>query len=163
AAPEGTQVAFLQGNGSVTQSMSFAAGTYTLGFSAAQRGNLASDQTFQVLVDGAVVGTFNSVLGTGYTGLITSSFTVAAGNHTIPFQGTTLNGGDNTVFIDQVTINQQQSGLPASGFESPALDLGQFPYDPTGMAWSFAGSAGVTANGSGFTAGNPGAPQGGLV
>src|SRR5207342_750210 len=59
-APQGAQVAFLQGTGSMTQAVSgWAAGTYVLRFKAAQRGNGApSRQDFRVLVDGVVVGTF---------------------------------------------------------------------------------------------------------
>src|SRR5262249_46003945 len=40
AAPDGTQVAFLQGTGSFSQSVALAAGAYTISFSAAQRANL---------------------------------------------------------------------------------------------------------------------------
>ena len=65
----------------------------------------ASFQTFEVLVDGNVVGTFNNLTGTSYQTLTTPSFMVGAGIHTIKFLGTDLNGGDNTVFIDEVTIN----------------------------------------------------------
>jgi hypothetical protein len=102
-APEGTQVAFLQATGSFSQTAAFAAGTYTLNFMAAQRGNVQdSSQTFQVLLDGNVIGTFTPG-GTTYTAF-SASFTVAAGNHTIKFAGTNPNGGDNTAFIDQLQI-----------------------------------------------------------
>lgn len=40
---------------------------------------------------------------------------------------------------------------------------GSFAYDPTGSAWTFTGSAGISGNGSGFTALNPNAPQGSQV
>ena len=57
--------------------------------------------------------------------------------------------------------------LGDAGFErpnaGPAGAYGSFRYDPTGSAWTFAGSAGVAANGSGFTAGNPAAPEGAQV
>lgn len=36
-------------------------------------------------------------------------------------------------------------------------------YTPAGSAWTFTGSAGISDNGSGFTAANPDAPQGGQV
>ena len=60
AGPEGAQVAFLQGTGSFTETVSnWTAGSYVLTFDAAQRGNdQASRQDFSVLVDGTVVGTF---------------------------------------------------------------------------------------------------------
>jgi hypothetical protein len=105
-APQGSQVAFLQGTGSVSQAATFAAGTYTIGFSAAQRGNPASAQTLRVLVDGAVEGTFNTLKGTAYAALATGSFTLTAGSHIVTFQGTNA-AGDNTVFIDQVVVNPQ--------------------------------------------------------
>ena len=69
-APQGTQVAFLQKTGSFSQTVAgWAAGSYVITFDAAQRGNFqASRQDFQVLVDGAVVGTFTPS-GTAYQGL----------------------------------------------------------------------------------------------
>src|SRR5262249_15436539 len=83
-APEGPQAAFLQQQGSLSQTVSLAAGTYTLSFLAAQRpGN---SQTFQVLVDGTVVGTFQPA-GPSYQSYATDSFTVAAGSHTLAFVG----------------------------------------------------------------------------
>ena len=73
-------------------------------FDAAQRGNFqASRQDFKVLVDGAVVGTFTPT-GTSYQGYITAAFTVAAGSHTITFQGLDTAGGDNTAFVDDVSV-----------------------------------------------------------
>ena len=35
-----------------------------------------------------------------------------------------------------------------------------FQYRPAGSPWTFAGGAGIAGNGSGFTAGNPPAPEG---
>jgi streptogramin lyase len=103
-APQGTQVAFLQDTGSFSQSVDLAAGTYSLTFAAAQRGNFqASAQTFQVLVDGVAVGTFTPA-GTSYGTFTTSNFMVAAGAHTIQFVGLNPNGGDNTAFIDNVQL-----------------------------------------------------------
>ena len=43
------------------------------------------------------------------------------------------------------------------------MGAGQFRYRPTGSPWTFTGGAGISANGSGFTAGNPPAPQGSQV
>ena len=50
-----------------------------------------------------------------------------------------------------------------AGFEQVAVGAGQFRYRPAGSPWAFAGSAGIAANGSGFTAGNPPAPEGAQV
>jgi hypothetical protein len=105
AASEGAQVGFLQETGSFSQSVAgWAAGSYTISFDAAQRGNFqASRQDFEVLVDGVVVGTFTPS-GTSYQGDTTVVFTVAAGAHTITFQGLDSAGGDNTAFIDAVSV-----------------------------------------------------------
>jgi hypothetical protein len=105
-APQGTQVAFLQITGSFTQTVAgWAAGSYVLTFDAAQRANFqASRQDFQVLVDGAVVSTFTPS-GTAYQGYITAAFTVTAGSHTIKFQGLDTAGGDNTAFIENVSVD----------------------------------------------------------
>ena len=55
------------------------------------------------------------------------------------------------------------------GFEAPVLATGAFQYDPptgtppTATPWSFTGSSGISGNNSGFTSGNPNAPQGAQV
>jgi hypothetical protein len=103
-APEGSQVAFLQQNGTISQAINFAAGTYTLSFLAAQRQNYqASFQVFDVEIDGSVVGTFTPA-GTSYSPYTTASFTVTASSHIISFVGLNPNGGDNTAFIDAVSV-----------------------------------------------------------
>src|SRR5439155_10286873 len=67
--------------------------------------------------------------------------------------------------------------VPNSGFETPALGSGAsaYQYHPTGSGWTFSpnggfdsngvivGGAGITGNNSGFTSGNPSAPEGGQV
>jgi hypothetical protein len=168
-APEGAQVGFLQQTGSFSQSVAgWAAGTYVITFDAAQRGNYQwSQQDFAVLVDGAVVGTFTPA-GTSYQGYSTAAFAVTAGSHTIAFQGLNSAGGDNTAFLDAVAVVQVVPPVVGdAGFEQPSAGPagadGSFLYDPTGTAWTYAGSAGVSANGTGFTAGNPDAPEGAQV
>jgi hypothetical protein len=145
------------------QVVPFTAGTYEISFLAAQRRNVFSAQSFQVLVDGVVVTTFNNFSSGTYVPQITSSFTVGTGNHIVTFRGTNLNGGDNTVFIDDVAIIADPVSLNDNGFESPALSPGQFRYTPSGSAWAFSGTAGLAASGSAFTVSNPPAPQGSQV
>src|SRR5262249_23078461 len=120
-APQGTQVAFLQGPSSFSQSVPFAAGTYSVSFLAAQRGNYPySSQTFEVRTAATVVGT-SAQEPRSYTGYATAGFTVTAGAHTIAFAGTDPDGADkdNTAFIDQVRINRVLSGPSDPGFETP--------------------------------------------
>lgn len=105
-APQGSQVAFLQGAGTITQSVAgWATGSYTISFDAAQRATFQSSaRDFEVLVDGVVVGTFKP-LGTSYLAYTTARFTVSAGSHVVKFFGLDSAGGDNTAFLDAIAIN----------------------------------------------------------
>ena len=111
-APEGDQVAFLQsreGSSGQTISQTFeaAAGTYTLDFDAAQRGNGSVDgldQNFEVLVDGNVVGTFEPQ-STTYAAFSASVDLSSAGQHTLTFEALNSSGSqDATDLIDAVTL-----------------------------------------------------------
>ena len=163
-APVGTQVAFIQGTGTISQSAYFVAGTYALTFDAAQRNNdNSSAQTIEVLVNGSDIGTITPS-GTAYSSYTTGTYSFGNGNYTIEFEGLNPNGGDNTAFIDQV----QAAPAPIianSGFEfeTPALAAGAYKYDPAGATWAFSGDAGTSANGTAFTSGNPNAPEGSQV
>jgi|GEM_PF-375863 len=171
-APQGSQVAFLQTTGSFSQAVTLTAGSYVVTFSAAQRAaHQSGTQTFQVQIDGAVVGTFTPA-STSYANFTTTVFTLSAGVHTVAFVGINPNGGDNTAFIDQVALTAPPPPPPPPptqlqdpGFETPSLGSGTsaYQYDPTASPWTWVGQAGVSGNGSGFTSGNPNAPQGSQV
>ena len=105
-APQGVQVAFLQGAGSsISQTLSFAGGAYEVVFSAAQRVNYPGAQTFNVTLDGQIIGTFAPAQSaTNYVDYTTSVSTVAGGNHILAFVGTDLNGTVDTIFIDDVRV-----------------------------------------------------------
>jgi hypothetical protein len=47
-----------------------------------------------------------------------------------------------------------------SSFEVPVLPANTFQYAPASSAWQFSATAGITSDGSPFTAGNPYAPDG---
>ena len=103
-APEGTQIAFIQGNGTITQVVNLVTGTYVLTFQAAQRASCQNSfQIVNVLVDKQNVGDFRPG-GTNYETETTHPFAVAAGDHTICFTGLNPNGGDNTAFIDNIQL-----------------------------------------------------------
>lgn len=107
-APEGIQCAFLQGISTISQAVSgFVPGAkYSLTFAGAQRGYSSANggQTWQVRIDGTVIGTFiPSANATNYVDY-TTNFTATATTHTLRFVGTDLHGGDNTVFLDNVRL-----------------------------------------------------------
>jgi surface-anchored protein len=171
AAPEGDQVAFLQNTGAASQTVSLSAGTYQVRLRAAQRGNFREgDQAVRVVVGGATVGTFTPA-GTGYETFTSDSFTLSAdGTREVRLEGVG-GAGDRTALVDLVEIVTPTSPPPPAtpvalanaGFEAPGVGGGAFQYDPSGAGWTFSSQSGVTGNGSGFTGGNPDAPEGGQV
>jgi uncharacterized protein YabE (DUF348 family) len=160
-APDGTQVALLQGGGSMSQSAYLSAGTYSLSFLAAQRGggSQAHYQELQVLVDGAQVGLVTPA-STQYGLYQTANFTVTVGTHTVRFLGLNPLGGDNTAFVDEVVILPEANAISDGSFEAPGLAAKTFQYAPNGSPWQFSGSAGVSSSGSGFTKSSPTVPDG---
>lgn len=106
-APEGAQVAFIRGNGTITQAISdlTPGTTYHIAFSASQRQNaVQAGQTFDVVVDGVVAGSFEpSQASVGYADF-TAGFIATETSHTVRFAGTNLRGGDNTAFIDNIHL-----------------------------------------------------------
>ncbi|MCW1883890.1 Ig-like domain-containing protein [Luteolibacter flavescens] len=164
-APEGTQVAFIQGTGSITQTFSgFTPGTtYTLSYLSAQRSG--NQQTWDVRLDNTVIQS-GSGGGSSYT-VRSVTFTATAGNHTVSFVGTNTNGGDNTVFLENVRILIASPAIPNFSFETPSVGSGSgaYTYTPAGGSWTFGGSpgngSGIAANGSGFS--SPAAPHGSQV
>jgi hypothetical protein len=107
-APEGAQCAFLQGISTISQVVSgFIPGAkYNVTFAAAQRAYSSANggQTWQVRIDGTIIGTFIPLANaTNYVDY-TTNFTATATTHTLRFVGTDLHGGDNTVFLDNVRL-----------------------------------------------------------
>ncbi|MEI8370631.1 MAG: Ig-like domain repeat protein [Planctomycetia bacterium] len=106
-APAGSQVAFLQGTGRISQSLTLEAGSYTLSLSAAQRlVSAANTQSIGVFIDGVSVGTIVPT-SQNYATLTTPAFTVPKGTHTVELRG--LATTDQTAFIDSVAITSAQS------------------------------------------------------
>jgi hypothetical protein len=102
AAPQGTQVAFLQNLGSFSQTLSIS-GPYSFSFQAAQRQNfqIGGAQSFSVSLNGTLLGTFTPT-GTTYQTFNIGVTTVAAGS-TITFAGLVAPAaGDRTVFVDNI-------------------------------------------------------------
>ena len=174
SAPRGVQVAFLQNQGSISQTITnLAAGTYHIDFAMAQRTNYTNTpETFQVLVDDQVVGTYTTS-GATYQSKSSGSITLDSGTHVFTFQGLT-SSGDSTALLDNIKLVAEATpnpGAPGSvdissiadaGFESKSAGSGfyGFVYAPQGSAWTYTGQSGVSANKTAFTAGNPYAPEG---
>ena len=104
AAPAGTQTAFIQSTGTISQSLSLTAGSYTLSFKAAQRSCCVSPyvQPIQVSVDGTPVGNPVAPTSTAFTSFSIAFSIATGGTHTITFTGTS--GSDRTTFIDSVAL-----------------------------------------------------------
>ena len=149
-APEGAQVAFLEySNSSITQAVSMEPGTYQISFDAAQRQNVqASQQDFEVLVDGSIVAQFTPA-SINYSLYSTGPFTfTTTASHTIEFLGLDTAGGNNTAFIDNVNLYT-------------AVPLPSYITASAGAAYSYnatTGALGLTSGTLTFTADNTTAP-----
>jgi hypothetical protein len=101
AAPDGVQTAFVQMTGTITQTLSLNAGSYTLAFRAAQR-TCCGVQPVKVTVDGTQIGSLVSPASGSFAAFSIPFSVASSGTHTIMFAGTDPN--DRTTFIDNVTI-----------------------------------------------------------
>ncbi len=114
-APQGTQVAFIENQGSISQKLlDLQTGvTYTLSLDAAQRqtGQTINPQTIRLLIDGQAQQGLTitpSATDTDYT-YYTLNFTVSkAGSHTITLEGTVPMGTPATVLIDAVGLTAKK-------------------------------------------------------
>ncbi len=100
AATFGGYVAGVQADGTLTQALTLAAGTYTLSWSDANRG---ANQTYSVLFDGAAVGTYHTVAGAGWD-MESVIFTTDGGTGLSFVGGTSFGTTDATSFIDKVSV-----------------------------------------------------------
>ncbi len=124
SAPQGSQVAFLQMTGSVSQSVTLAAGTYSISLDASQRAIGPSNQTIEVLVDNVAVSTI-APTSINYASYTSTTFNASAGAHTIEILGLDPHGGDNTALIDQLSIVAAQTNqLLDPGFEGAVTGRG---------------------------------------
>ncbi|WP_199756784.1 S8 family serine peptidase [Tautonia sociabilis] len=111
---------------------------------------------------------FGSVEAGSYTLVVGPAILDPAGNF-MDQDGDGLGMQPNDAFSATFLASSQDSSatLLDGGFEVPEAgpngSSGSYLYRPAGSAWSFAGTAGVTANGTAFTAGNPNAPEGDQV
>ncbi|MBO0789423.1 MAG: protein kinase [Ktedonobacteraceae bacterium] len=103
-APEGSQAAFLQARGSMSQAVNMPAGTYKVTFYCSQPFGSLGNQGLQVKLDGQVI--FSGAPGDNYAQSSTKSFTVSAGSHTLTFLGTDT-FSQSIALVDKVAIISQ--------------------------------------------------------
>jgi hypothetical protein len=114
-APQGIQSAFLQGIGSIAQTITgFVPGLqYNLTFAAAQRATYENGgQTWNVMVDNSVIGSYSPAASATNYAIFSTNFTASAPTHTLAFIGTDLNGNDNTVFLDNIQLTPAPPSTP---------------------------------------------------
>ena len=104
-APGGTQAAYVQGTGALSQATaSLAAGYYVVAFRTAQGGSPTGSQQLTVSANNTLLGLFTPP-GAGYTFYTSAPFQVAsAGPVTVSFQGNDPNGTNETALVDDVRI-----------------------------------------------------------
>ena len=140
-APQGVQVAFLQGTGTISQMLTglLAGATYQVTFAAAQRNNIygaQTGQTWEVRVNGATIGRYTPPEAAQSYLDYAAAFTAAAGPQTLAFAGTDANGGDNTVFLDNVQLALAPSlGPPKLGCAVANGEI-QISWPPDHAGWS---------------------------
>ena len=118
-APDGTQVAFVQGavaGSCLSQPVTglTIGDSYSFTVSAAERSGTEGGQTIAATLGGASLGSITPA-STTFADVTTGAATATATTETLEFCGTVL--GDHTVFIDNVRQNNPIIADP--GFESP--------------------------------------------
>lgn len=104
-AQQGDQVALIQFTNFVSQVFSSTGGSKTLSFYGVQRPANATFNSLSVTINGAVVATGIQPPTNNSWTQETVAVTLNNGNNTITFTGLNPNGGDNTVFVDNVTFS----------------------------------------------------------
>jgi len=151
AAPDGTQTAFIQGLGSISQTIDLAVGAYTLDLQIAQRPfsvPAGAVQPIRVSVDGQPIAADLVPPSTSFTPFSLPFSIGSAGTHTVQISGTDGNG-DKSTFVDAVSITTRSSPrqFANASFEEPGLGA-DYQYSPAGAGWTFGDGAGVQGNGS---------------
>jgi PEP-CTERM motif len=119
ATPDGTHYSFIQNLGQISQTFTLSqSGNYLLNWLDAGRPGFGGNQTYRAVIDDGVNPASLLYLGSTTTGQRWTARQagvavglVAGTNYTLKFQG--INGaGDNTAFIDAVSLNLITSVVP---------------------------------------------------
>jgi hypothetical protein len=97
-------VGIIQQSGSISQTVTLAAGTYTVTLLGAQRYGNSHNQQIQVVLNTTSMGTFTPG-STAYTSFTSSTITLTTGaTYTLHINGLNPGGGDNTAFVADVVF-----------------------------------------------------------
>ena len=143
AAPDGVQACVLQRDASISQTVNFpAAGVYPLTWFGEGRGGQWAPNPVEVLLDGAVMGTYTPG-ATAWSSYTTMLNVATAGTHTIEFLGTNP-VNDYSTAIDNVSLPTGGSlpattiltvaGQSAGGGPCGIFDLGGFNQTVAGIS-----------------------------
>ncbi len=140
AAPDGSQTAFVQATGSISQTLNLNAGGYTLSFQAARRGCCVAPyvQPIQVSVDGVPVGGVVSPASTSFGGVSIPISIATTGAHTITFTGT--DPSDKATFIDVVTLASNMGGGADVVWVEDSVPAGATATTDGGDVWNWISS-----------------------
>jgi len=125
------QVAFIQNQGTISQTIALGAGTYVYGYKWANRGNWGGSNQIAVKLNGKVLQVLPMKSGPTYS-VGAGSFTMAsAGQSTFSLEGQAT-GGDATCFFSQFTLGVQTDDDKRKAL---AVQFGGV-YDPAGKIYA---------------------------
>jgi hypothetical protein len=116
---DGLQFAALQGTGTLSQTFNADAGAADISWLDAGRpdfGSFAGDQTYDVFLNGDLLGSYSTTSGQSFTSQTVTAMLLAGAN-ILSFVGTDLSaGGDQTAFLDLVSVNAVPEPITLSLF-----------------------------------------------
>jgi hypothetical protein len=138
SAPDGTQVGFIQGASTITQTLSLNAGSYTLSFQASSRWGVP--QPIKVTIDGTQIGSLISPASTSFTAVSIPFSVATTGAHTLTFTGT--ENADKTTFIDAIQLGTGTLPPPPPPVDEPFATGSVGLLNVAQGDWSLAGGSG---------------------
>jgi hypothetical protein len=128
------QVAFIQNQGTISQTIALGAGTYAYGYKWANRGNWGGSNQIAVKLNGKVLQVLPMKSGPSYS-VGAGSFTFQGGTAQISLEGQ-ASGGDATCFFSQFTLGVQTDDDKRKAL---AIQFGGV-YDPVGKIYAIPSS-----------------------